>query len=134
MDRCNMSFPEFDPSVNDFLGEMETASIPNAEIAYYRFGNASSGLPGVMLVPGLGATMSSWPLEFLKYLAEDHEVIIFDNRGQGYSKDTNPDLGISPFTMANDTHHLSEVRVDCTEESVWERTEVPQCHKSHQLH
>lgn len=86
LELCNTTMPMPDPSAIDFLGTMETIDIPNAEIAYFRFGNSSTGRPAIMLVPGFGSTMAAWPLRFLQALAEDQEVIIFDNRGQGLSK------------------------------------------------
>ena len=82
---CNTTVPEYDPSETEFMGDAMYVSIPNAEIGYYRFGNSSSTRPAIILVAGFGSTQRSWPLRFLETLALEHEVITFDNRGQGIS-------------------------------------------------
>ena len=54
---------------------------------------ADAGRPLVMVV-GLGCTKSTWTPDLLQTLAENREVIIFDNRGSGHSTDPEwPDHG-----------------------------------------
>lgn len=77
--------PELRSSL-DFVGPLRTVAIPGAEVGYHRFGNTTTGRPPLVLVAGLGSTMSFWSAELLESLAEDQEVIIFDNRGMGYTK------------------------------------------------
>ena len=48
-----------------------------------RFGNDSSERPPLVLIVGFGSTTTTWPLALLEPLAEQQEVVIFDNRGQG---------------------------------------------------
>lgn len=75
------------PTYADFIGDLQFVSVPDgAELAYYRFGNSTSGRPALVLVAGFGDTMSLWTVPFLEHLARDQEVIMFDNRGMGFSK------------------------------------------------
>lgn len=84
---CNITeVPDIDPSVIDFLGERQTFTTENSEVSYHRFGNTTSDRPAIVLVNGFTNTQLSWPLDLLAALAEDQEVITFDNRGIGYSK------------------------------------------------
>ena len=39
------------------------------------------------MVVGLGCTKSTWSPDLLHTLAENREVVVFDNRGSGHSKD-----------------------------------------------
>ena len=41
------------------------------------------------MVVGMGCTKSTWPPDLLHTLAETREIVIFDNRGSGRSKDSN---------------------------------------------
>ncbi len=41
------------------------------------------------MIVGLGCTKSTWTPDLLHTLAEKREVVIFDNRGSGHSKDPN---------------------------------------------
>lgn len=77
--------PTPNPAAHAFLGGLQYLEIPNADIAYYRFGNNETGRPALMLVNGLNSVMGGWPLRLLRALAEEQEVVIFDNRGQGLS-------------------------------------------------
>ncbi|KAL6771546.1 hypothetical protein ACKKBG_A26815 [Auxenochlorella protothecoides x Auxenochlorella symbiontica] len=102
---CNVTASDVAPELRsslDFVGPLRTVAIPGAEVGYHRFGNTTTGRPPLVLVAGLGSTMSFWSAELLESLAEDQEVIIFDNRGMGYTKD----FTTKPLTvplMANDT-------------------------------
>lgn len=39
-----------------------------------------------MLIPGFGSTLSGWPLDLLAQLAAGQEVVLVDNRGQGFTQ------------------------------------------------
>jgi len=56
---------------------------PSAAFTYRRFGR-QGGVPLVLLNRFRG-TIDWWDPEFLDYLADDHDVIVFDNVGIGYS-------------------------------------------------
>ena len=56
---------------------------PSAAFTYRRFGR-QGGVPLVLLNRFRG-TIDWWDPEFLDYLAADHDVIVFDNVGIGYS-------------------------------------------------
>lgn len=75
------------PTYADFIGDLQYVSVPDgADLAYYRFGNSTAGLPPLVLIAGFGDTMALWTVPFLEHLARDQEVIMFDNRGMGFSK------------------------------------------------
>lgn len=67
------------------------------DIAYKTFGKGDP----ILLISGSGNVMGVWPTHFLKVLASNHTVIIFDNRGVG-----NTSAGTRPFSIdqfTNDT-------------------------------
>jgi len=71
--------------------------VGDIDIAYKMFGK---GKP-ILLISGSGNVMDVWPTHFLKELATNHTVIIFDNRGVG-----NTTVGIKSFSIGqfvNDT-------------------------------
>ena len=52
----------------------------SSNIAYLRFGNASSSArPPLLYLLGLGSTLASMPLDMVQSLSKDQEVIIFDH-------------------------------------------------------
>ncbi|MEW1819325.1 alpha/beta hydrolase [Arthrobacter sp. NPDC080031] len=61
----------------------ETVQGTSANFTYRRFG-PRGGVPLVLLHRFRG-TIDWWDPEFLEYLAKDHDVILFDNIGVGYS-------------------------------------------------
>jgi pimeloyl-ACP methyl ester carboxylesterase len=61
------------------------------------------GEPLVMIIGGTG-TMDYWPQEFLDKLSSKYRVIVFDNRGMGYTTASPANFSISQF--ANDTAGL----------------------------
>lgn len=81
---CGSNYTDYD-TATEFYGPLQYLEIPDVIVAYYRFGNASSELVPVVMVMGFSGTMKGWPISVLADLAEDREVIIFDNRGQGFS-------------------------------------------------
>ena len=62
---------------------MSTYLGPSAVFTYRRLG-PHGGVPLVLLHRFRG-TIDWWDAEFLDYLAADHDVIVFDNVGIGYS-------------------------------------------------
>ena len=71
--------------------------VGDIDIAYKIFGRGNP----ILLISGSGNVMDVWPTHFLKELALNHTVIIFDNRGVG-----NTTTGSRPFSIdqfANDT-------------------------------
>ena len=57
------------------------APVQNGHIEYYRLG---SGSP-IILIPGYVTDISSWNREFLAALAQQHQVIVLNNRNVGGS-------------------------------------------------
>src|SRR5262245_11892265 len=53
--------------------------VGDIDIAYKMFGKGNP----ILLISGSGNAMDVWPTHFLKELASNHTVIIFDNRGVG---------------------------------------------------
>ena len=71
--------------------------VGDIDVAYKIFGKGNP----ILLISGSGNVMDVWPTHFLKELALNHTVIIFDNRGVG-----NTTAGTRPFSIdqfANDT-------------------------------
>ncbi|MGW0846721.1 alpha/beta fold hydrolase [Streptomyces sp. NPDC002787] len=60
-----------------------TAEGPSARFTYRRMGS-QGGVP-LVLLQRFRATIDWWDPEFLDYLAADHDVIVFDNVGVGYT-------------------------------------------------
>ncbi|HOO34023.1 MAG TPA: alpha/beta hydrolase [Thermotogota bacterium] len=86
-----------------------TLNLPEEYIAVDTFGNKiyqvqngeiktgfkviGEGEP-LLMIMGLGNTMEGWPQTVLDMLARDYQLILLDNRGIGYSTDTD-----KPFTF-----------------------------------
>ena len=75
-------------------------SVNGVELGYREFG---SGKP-LLLIMGFGGTMGAWNETFVWELAQDYRVIIFDNRGLGYSSDSGENYSLELF--ASDTAGL----------------------------
>lgn len=73
---------------------------PTGKIEYYRFGQ---GTP-LVLITGYFANVKSWNRVFLKKLAENHDVIILDNRNVGGSINTSKNY--KAIDLAEDTGYL----------------------------
>ena len=99
--------PGSKPDLQDVLGPVRTVNISTGEFAYIRFGNTSSSRPPLVFITGFGSTLSWLPLNVVLELAKDQEIIAFDNRGMGLSKDTpSPDEPLTIPGMANDTAEI----------------------------
>ncbi len=83
-------------------GTVRTAVAGTISIAYRDFG---AGQP-VVLINGFASTMDMWNPPVLSALAEHFRVIIFDNRGTGYSPSTDEPFSIPLF--AQDTASLMD--------------------------
>jgi pimeloyl-ACP methyl ester carboxylesterase len=81
--------------------EVKKAKIGEIEIAYYTRG---SGEPLVMIM-GFRGTMAMWDPALLNALEKHFTLILFDNRGAGFSSDTEEDFTTIP-QMADDTVNL----------------------------
>lgn len=71
--------------------------VGDIDVAYKIFGKGNP----ILLISGSGNVMDVWPTHFLKALALNHTVIVFDNRGVGNTTTGNKPFSIQQF--ANDT-------------------------------
>ncbi len=93
---CNVSnFSIVDSPVN-------YVSVNGVEIGYRELG---SGEPLLMIMP-FATKMDMCNTSFVKQLSSSYRVILFDNRGMGYSSDNNEPLSIS--LLFNDTACLMD--------------------------
>lgn len=76
-------------------------TVGDIDIAYKMFGRGDP----ILLIPGFSMTMEMWG-PILNDLAENHTVIIFDNRGIGETTDGNKTFSMEQFV--NDTAGLIE--------------------------
>lgn len=81
---------------------IKTVQVGDIEMAYKVMGH---GEPLVMIIGGSGA-MDWWPPEFLDKLSSKYQVIVFDNRGMGYTTASPANFSIAQF--ANDTAGLMD--------------------------
>jgi len=79
---------------------IQKVHVNDIEIAYKVFGE---GEP-LVLIMGYGSAMDLWPPKFLDHLSSNYKVIVFDNRGMGYS--TAPAGNFSIEEMADDAAGL----------------------------
>jgi pimeloyl-ACP methyl ester carboxylesterase len=78
-------------------------AVDDIEIAYRVFGEDRGSVPLVMIM-GYGGLMEMWPISIIESLAQTRRVIVFDNRGMGYSSSTDKDYSIALF--AEDTYRF----------------------------
>ncbi|WP_305064114.1 alpha/beta fold hydrolase [Methanococcoides sp.] len=78
------------------------AHVNDIEIGYREFG---SGEPLLIIMP-FASTMDMCNVTFIEHLAGSYRVILFDNRGMGYSSENNGSFSIALF--ANDTADLMD--------------------------
>lgn len=101
----NASYDYTSGSTNSFTivdTPVKYTYVNGIEIGYREFG---SGKPFLMIMPFAG-TMDMCNDTFISILADRYRVIIFDNRGMGYSSDNNETFSLSLF--ANDTAGLMD--------------------------
>lgn len=70
------------------------------DVSIYYEVHGEGGAP-LILIAGYGADIAGWSPEFVERLAASHRVILFDNRGAGYSD--KPDTPYSMSIFAADT-------------------------------
>jgi alpha/beta hydrolase family protein len=95
--QTNQTISEIVGSLNIQDIQAKKVHVGDIVIAYKTFGKGDH----ILLISGNGNVMDVWPTHFLKELASNHTVIIFDNRGVG-----NTTVGTRPFSIgqfANDT-------------------------------
>ncbi len=88
----------YQPSINKLRPTL--INVPGGIIEYYRFGH---GTP-LVLITGYFANVKSWDKTFLKDLAAEHDVIIFDNRNVGGS--ISASKSYKTFDLAHDVNAL----------------------------
>jgi len=84
--------------------DIKTAHVGDIDMAYKILGN-DSGEPLVMIM-GFKAGMDMWDPRFLSDLSSHNRVIIFDNRGMGYT--TGLEENFSIVELSNDTLGLMD--------------------------
>jgi pimeloyl-ACP methyl ester carboxylesterase len=87
-----------------FLGPVRQVHVNGTTIGYRHFGAG----PPIVLVLGQGSTMAMWGTELPRRLAAHHEVLMYDLRGVGHSRDP----AATPLTigqMADDLAALLDV-------------------------
>ncbi|PKG32317.1 alpha/beta fold hydrolase [Methanoregula sp.] len=82
--------------------DVKTAEVNGITLAYREIG---SGYP-LILINGFASTMDTWNPPFLSALSHQFRTTIFDNRGTGYTSDTDAPYSISLF--AEDTVALMD--------------------------
>jgi pimeloyl-ACP methyl ester carboxylesterase len=91
---CSTAFSESKP-------EIKYVQVNGVKLAYYIKGN---GKP-LLMINGFLSTMSLWDPALLDRLAKKHTLILFDNRGVGFSSDTKENHTTIP-KMADDAAGL----------------------------
>ncbi|MDO8873150.1 MAG: alpha/beta fold hydrolase, partial [Methanoregula sp.] len=81
---------------------VKTVPVDDVSLAYSEFG---SGYP-VIFINGLASTMDMWNPPVLSRISEHFRVIIFDNRGTGYSSSSDKPFSIPLLTR--DTSYLMD--------------------------
>lgn len=84
-----------------FKPEVKFAQVGDVKLAYYIRGE---GEP-LLMINGFLSTMSLWDPALIEELAEEHQLILFDNRGVGLSTDTKENNTTIP-QMADDAAGL----------------------------
>jgi pimeloyl-ACP methyl ester carboxylesterase len=95
--QTNQTISEIVGSLNIQDIQAKKVHVGDIDIAYKTFGKGDH----ILLISGSGNVMDVWPTHFLKELASNHTVIIFDNRGVGNTTVGTRPLSIGQF--ANDT-------------------------------
>jgi pimeloyl-ACP methyl ester carboxylesterase len=75
------------------LGRVRTVRVDDIEVAYRDFGQ---GEP-LLLIIGYGSTMDLWPAGILSNLSLKNRVIVYDNRGMGYTTASDKPFSVELF-------------------------------------
>ena len=84
--------------------EIKYAQVGDVKLAYYLKGKGDP----MILIMGYAATMAAWDPALLNELAKNNRLIIFDNRGVGFSTETKENHTTIP-QMADDAAGLVKV-------------------------
>jgi pimeloyl-ACP methyl ester carboxylesterase len=105
---CNPESANFTiyDTVNATIGNLTYIQVGPVNYGYYLFGNKSSDLPPLVMIPGWTGTIANWPVPLLQQLAATRQVLIFDNRGIGFSTDSAPASELTMESMAASTVDL----------------------------
>jgi pimeloyl-ACP methyl ester carboxylesterase len=74
---------------------LQSIPVNDITIGYREFGNG----PPLLLINGFCSTMDTWNPRVLEKLSDDYRVIVFDNRGTGYSSAGTVPFSISLFAL-----------------------------------
>lgn len=83
----------------------ETVSPHGLNYRLIRSASGSKTLP-IVLVMGYGGSLLSWPPSFVQELAQNRDVLIFDNRGTGKSARLERGSDLRMLHFVEDLHHL----------------------------
>ena len=83
--------------------EVKFAEVNGVKLAYYTRGQ---GEP-LLMINGFLSTMSLWDPALLDELSKENQLVLFDNRGVGFSSDTNENKTTIP-QMADDAAGLAK--------------------------
>ncbi|WP_292518241.1 alpha/beta hydrolase [Methanoculleus sp.] len=97
---CMGSAPETASPVNITGAPVQTVHVGDIDIAYKTVGTGDA----IIMIMGFAGTMDLWSTGLIERLAEDHRVIVFDNRGMGLT--TASDAPFSLELFADDTAGL----------------------------
>ena len=78
-------------SVNQLTAENRAAEVDGETFVYRRFGSDRTDAPPLLCLQHFRGNLDNWDPALVDRLAEDREVILFDNRGVGSSTGTVPD-------------------------------------------
>lgn len=108
------------PKDTSFLGTLQHLQTGDVLQAFYRFkrsdcggvdgaggGDSRSQAPPLVLLPGLGAAMSSFGPELLRQLSCSREVVLLEHRGAGLSVDYSSEP-LTYYTMADSVLWLAD--------------------------
>ncbi|MFP4498749.1 MAG: alpha/beta fold hydrolase [Vulcanimicrobiota bacterium] len=84
--------------------KIKKIKVGDIEIAYEVFGEKPDDRNPIILITGYRATMDMWAPGFIENLANDNQVIVFDNRGMGMTSAGEKEFSMEQF--ARDTAGL----------------------------
>ncbi len=79
---------------------IRTIPVNDIRIAFQEFGPAQDTSPPalpLLMITGYGGLMQMWPPALIEPLAQNRRVIVFDNRGLGFSTSSSQDYSIELF-------------------------------------